>query len=150
MYRTTAQGTTPTPYVLDRRAGHPLSWFSSGVTLKASTGPLGAVEVVMAPGDEPPMHVHRHEDEWLYVLEGEVTFHVDGRSHRGRPGAFASFPRDIPHTFTVEGPGARLLVINAPGGFERMFEANPQTPEQAAAALEAFGMEIVGPNPGRM
>ena len=71
---TTPQLTAPTPYVLDPGSGHPLSWFSSGVTLKASTGPIGAVEVVMAPGDEPPMHVHRNEDEWFYVMEGELTF----------------------------------------------------------------------------
>src|SRR5579872_5935118 len=24
----------------------------------------------LKPGEEPPMHVHRYEDEWLYVLDG--------------------------------------------------------------------------------
>ena len=60
---------------------------------------------------------------------------------------FVSFPRGIPHTFSAETPAARFLVINTPGGFERMFELNPQTQEEAVSALTRFGMEVVGPHP---
>jgi hypothetical protein len=72
---------------------------------------------------------------------------VGGENHRGTAGAFVSFPRGIPHTFTIESPSARILVINTPSGFEHMFERNPQTPEEAVEALRAFGMEVVGPHP---
>jgi hypothetical protein len=37
--------------------------------------------------------------------------------------------------------------MNTPGGFERMFELGPKTPEDAVRALKAFGMEVVGPQP---
>jgi hypothetical protein len=35
----------------------------------------------------------------------------------------------------------------SPGGFERMFELAPNMPEEAARALTAFGMDVVGPHP---
>jgi quercetin dioxygenase-like cupin family protein len=135
------------PYALAPGAGKPMAWFSAQITLKASAPELGAVEIVIAPGEEPPLHVHGGEDEWFYLLDGEVTFHVGGESYSGTPGSFVSFPRGIPHTFTVETPSARVLVLNTPGGFERMFELGPQTPEDAVRALEEFGMEVVGPHP---
>jgi quercetin dioxygenase-like cupin family protein len=138
---------TKQPYALTAGAGTPLTWFTSTITRKASCPELGITEVLMSPGEEPPLHVHKNEDEWLYLLEGEMTFHVGGENHRSMPGAFVSFPRGIPHTFTVESPTARCLVINTPGGFERMFELAPKTPEDAVRAMTAFGMEVVGPHP---
>jgi len=32
------------------------------------------------------MHVHGNEDEWHYLLDGEVTFHVGEDSYHGKPG----------------------------------------------------------------
>jgi len=134
-------------YALPAGGGTPLGWFGSTIMLKASASGIGVCEVVIHPGEEPPLHVHKNEDEWFYMLEGEVTFHVGGDNHRGGAGAFVSFPRGIPHTFSVESPSARFLVMNTPGGFERMFELAPKTPEEAARALAAFEIEVVGPHP---
>lgn len=75
------------------------------------------------------MHVH---GEGYDLLEGEVTFHVGGDDHHGRPGSFVFFPRAVPHTFTVQSESARMLLLNAPGSFERMFELTPTTPDEAA------------------
>jgi quercetin dioxygenase-like cupin family protein len=135
------------PYALAAGEGTQMTWFSSSMTLKASAPDFGAVELSMVPGDEPPLHIHRREDEWFYLLEGEVTFHVGGEDLPGSSGSFVHFPRDIAHTFTVETPSARFLVFNTPGGFERMFERNPQSIDEAVAALTDFGMEVVGPHP---
>src|SRR5690348_2788601 len=87
---------------------------------------------------EPPLHVHRNEDEWFYVLEGTVTFHVGGQDHLGTAGAFVAFPRAIPHTFSLETPAARFLVIDTPGGFEHMSERQPTTPQVPETALRAW------------
>jgi quercetin dioxygenase-like cupin family protein len=137
------------PYALAAGAGTPMVWFGSGITLKASSPDIGVTEVFMSPGEEPPLHVHKNEHEWFYMLEGEVTFHVGGENHLGKAGAFVSFPRGIPHTFSVETPSARFLVMNTPGGFERMFALAPRTPEEAERAMTSFGMEVVGPHPRR-
>src|SRR5215469_6235956 len=135
------------PYVLPAGEGTPLVWFNDSITRKASCPEMGALEIIMSPGNEPPVHVHKNEDEWFYLLEGEMTFHVGGESHFAKAGAFVSFPRAIPHTFTVESPTARFLVMNTPGGFERMFELAPKTNKEAMRALAAYGMEVVGPHP---
>jgi len=135
------------PYALAAGDGRPLAWFDSTIIQKASHPGIGVTECVMKPGEEPPLHVHKNEDEWFVMLEGEVMFHVGGEHYRGQAGAFVSFPRGIPHTFTIESPTARFIVMNTPGGFERMFELGPKTPEEAARAMEALGMTIVGPHP---
>ncbi len=135
------------PYALGPGEGPKLAWFTSDITLKASDPAVGVTEVGMTPGEEPPMHVHSRESEWFYLLDGEVTFYVGDEVFKGVPGSFVSFPNGIPHTFAMDSDSARFLVFNTPGGFERMFELAPATPEEAAAALRQFGMEIVGPNP---
>lgn len=56
----------------------------------------------LAPrGAGSPLHVHHDEDEWFYVLEGELTIRVAGRTVVARTGAFVFGPRDVPHTFIV-------------------------------------------------
>ena len=143
------QAETSTPYVLPPGGGTALGWFGSTITRKASCPDIGVTEMVLRPGEEPPFHVHKNEDEWFFLLEGEMTFHVGGENYAGRPGTFASLPRGIPHTFSVVSPAARLLVLNTPGGFEHMFELAPKTEEEAVRALTAFGMEVVGPHPSQ-
>lgn len=138
---------TDSPYVLAPGGGEPMSWFADTVTLKASTPAIGVFEAAIRPGSEPPLHVHSREDEWLYVLEGEANVHAGDEAHPAPAGAFVFLPRGVPHTFTVESSIARLLFVNAPGGFERMFELAPTTPEQAVQALNEFGVEVVGPPP---
>jgi quercetin dioxygenase-like cupin family protein len=127
--------------------GEQLAWFDATITLKASDPGIGVIEATISAGEEPPLHLHAGEDEWFYLLDGEVSFHVGGETYRARAGGFVSFPRGIPHTFTVESGTARVLVINTPGGFERMFELAPKTIGEAVEAMTRFGMEIVGPHP---
>ena len=55
-----------------------------------------------------------------------MSFHVDGTDYKAGPGSFVSLPRGLPHTFTIESPSCRYLVMNTPGGFERMFELRPK------------------------
>jgi hypothetical protein len=42
---------------------------------------------------------------------------------------------------------ARLILLNVPGGFERMFELAPKTVDDAVSALRKYGVEVVGPHP---
>jgi quercetin dioxygenase-like cupin family protein len=135
------------PYALAAGDGEQLVWFDATITRKASDPGIGVIECTISAGEEPPLHVHAGEDEWFYLLDGEVTFHVGGEDLRGSTGSFVSFPRGIPHTFTVESGTARFLILNTPGGFERMFELAPKTVAEAVEAMTRFGMEIVGPHP---
>jgi Cupin domain len=93
------------------------------------------------------MQVHRNEDEWYYLLDGEVTFHVGEENYEGGVGSLVFLPRAVPHTFSIRTPSARMLLLNAPGGFERMVELAPATPEEAVAALARYDVQVVGPHP---
>jgi quercetin dioxygenase-like cupin family protein len=138
---------TVSPYHLAAGDGQAMSWFTAQFKLKASGQQIGLMELEGSPGVEPPLHVHRNEDEWYYLLDGTVTFHVGEDTYRGQPGSVVFLPRAVPHTFTIETPSARMLLLNAPGGFERMFELAPTTPDQAVAALARYDVDVVGPHP---
>ena len=139
-------------------------WFlRNRMTVKATAattgGAYGLVESQIAPGFSPPLHVHHREDEAFYVLEGELTMQCGERTFRATAGAFVFLPRDVPHTFVVEGDRpARMLTLLTPGGGEGVFIDGGRTPEHDGmppftppdiAALkrvsETYGAEIVGP-----
>ncbi len=54
---------TAEPYHLAAGEGQPMSWFTAQFQLKASDPQIGLMELTASPGVEPPMHVHRNEDE---------------------------------------------------------------------------------------
>lgn len=99
-------------------------------------------EAVVPPCGGPPPHVHSREDEGFYVLEGEVTFTVNGRRVVATAGTCAHMPPGVPHYFRNESDRpARMLILVAPAGFEQMFfEVGRELPEGAAAA------ELPGPD----
>src|SRR3712207_9448652 len=46
-----------------------------------------------------PMHTHRHEDEYTYVLEGEIGFQIGEEVLVAQPGDLVFKPRGVPHAF---------------------------------------------------
>ena len=54
---------------------------------------IGINHTVLAPGKESSMrHWHTHEDEFVYVLEGEVVLRTNGGEQLLRAGMCAGFP----------------------------------------------------------
>jgi mannose-6-phosphate isomerase-like protein (cupin superfamily) len=142
----------------------PAIWFlRNRMTIKATAastgGAFGLVESLIAPGFSPPLHVHHREDESFWVLEGEVSMRCGDRTFRAAAGSFVFLPRDVPHTFVVEGDTpARMLTLLTPGGGEGVFIDGgrpaeheglpPETPPDIDAlkrVSERYGAEIVGP-----
>src|ERR687893_76414 len=69
-----------------------------------------------------PMHTHRYEDEYTYVLEGEIGIQVGEEVLVARPGDLVFKPRGVPHAFWNAGDTpARGLETIPPAGFERYF-----------------------------
>jgi quercetin dioxygenase-like cupin family protein len=151
------------PIALDAGEGESLWFLGQLATIKASTettaGRVAVIELRAPRGTGSPLHVHHHEDEWFYVIDGELTFWVGGQVITAAAGAFVYGPRDIPHTFTVSSSEARFLLVTEPGGFERFMRAGAQPAERlevpsaateppdiaAMTALAAeFGIEILG------
>jgi mannose-6-phosphate isomerase-like protein (cupin superfamily) len=78
---------------------------------------FGIIDI--APGRHLETHVHADEDDAFYILEGEMTFEVDGEDVPAPPGTFVLVPPGVPHAFTnrTDAP-VRMLNLHAPAGFD--------------------------------
>lgn len=104
-----------------------------------------------------PKHAHHEQDEWLYVVDGEVECHVRDRKHMLRAGESVFVPRNTPHVWsTVAGTSARVLNAYQPAGRVEQFlhtvggYTNPPVHEALSipemhALFEAHGMALLGP-----
>src|SRR5436189_4114046 len=115
------------PIALQAGEGEALWFLGSLVTIKSASettdGRVAVLENYAPRGGGSPMHVHRREDEWFYVTEGELNFWVGGQVINAPAGAFVYGPRDIPHTFDVVSDEARFLLVTEPAGFETFVRA---------------------------
>jgi mannose-6-phosphate isomerase-like protein (cupin superfamily) len=160
--------TTPDPAIapiaLGPDEGEALWFLGILATIKTSAqttaGRVAVIEHLAPAGSGSPLHVHHNEDEWFFVLDGEVTFWVDGKIVVGTAGSFVYGPRDVPHTFTVTSPQARFLLVAEPAGFEDFMRAlavpaeervlppatvQPPDPAVMAATAAEYGIEVLGP-----
>jgi quercetin dioxygenase-like cupin family protein len=138
-------------------------WFGALAEIRLSAeqtgGVLTIVEVTEPPNAVAPLHVHHHDDETFWILEGGVRIEAAGTVVDARPGDVVFGPRGVPHHYTVGDAGCRMLFILTPGGFERMVRdmsvpAGSRTPppppdeepdwEQVAAVAAAHGCELLG------
>jgi mannose-6-phosphate isomerase-like protein (cupin superfamily) len=119
----------------------------------AATG--GAVSFVIHPlaprALGSPVHTHKHEDEWSFVLDGEVGVQIGDETFVAGPGDLVLKPRGVPHAFwnPTDEP-ARLLEVITPGGFEEyfarlgeLFRASPMPdPAELGRIAAEFGMDV--------
>jgi quercetin dioxygenase-like cupin family protein len=109
-------------HTLDRETA-PAMWLVETLWLIQATGiqtnnRSTFLEQLMPRGLRPPTHRHPLAIEGFYVVEGVVSFHVDGNSVRAEAGTLIHLPRMVPHTFTVESEEARVMNFYAPAGSE--------------------------------
>jgi mannose-6-phosphate isomerase-like protein (cupin superfamily) len=74
------------------------------------------------PADPPrliaPRHIHHHDDEAWYVLEGTLLLQAGENEIEARAGSAILVPRGTPHTYWNAGPGRlRYLLIMTPNIF---------------------------------
>src|SRR5687767_9624945 len=97
----------------------------AGLTARflSSSDEVSVVEHDIAPGTlAAPLHRHLHEDEYSYVLEGEVGFQLGDEVRYAGPGELVRKPRGEWHAFwNRSGRPAKVLELIAPGGFENYF-----------------------------
>jgi quercetin dioxygenase-like cupin family protein len=89
-----------------------------------TAGQLAVIEKRATPAGVPPRHVHTHEDETFYVLEGRVTATIEGDAPLTvGPGESVFLPRGRAHSLHAETAEVRGLVILTPAGFDQFFAA---------------------------
>jgi mannose-6-phosphate isomerase-like protein (cupin superfamily) len=82
-----------------------------------NNGAFDAILSKMRRGTEPPPHVHSREDEFFYILSGEMRVYVDGEVFQVRAGECMFLPRRKPHAFVITSDELHSIVTITPGGF---------------------------------
>src|SRR6185436_10926233 len=81
-------------------------------------------ECITPPGHGIPPHVHEHEDELIYVVEGEFGIMLGDQQFIAKAGDEIYFPKHIPHAFQNTGSkaGKTLWTVVPGGNFEEFFD----------------------------
>ncbi|GAA2266878.1 cupin [Streptomyces ruber] len=135
-----------------RFLGDPLRMLVEGAD---TGGAFTAVELVHERGFSTPWHVHRNEDEALYVLDGELVVICGEERWEAGPGGFVHLPRSVPHGLKVVSESARILALCVPSGFEHFardvadLRIGEETAHQLADIAGKYGVQVLGPLPER-
>ena len=92
------------------------------IAAESTGGAFSIVEHPIDPGIMVIPHMHTHEDEFSFVLEGEIGARIGDQEFQATPGCYIVKPRGILHTFWNAGNRrAKLIEIISPAGFEKYF-----------------------------
>ncbi len=139
------------------RNGAPLQisgWrFECKVSAQDTKGEYCIYDTVRTAKGGPPMHVHRHQDEWFLVRDGEFVFVIGEQSFHLKPGDTLLAPRGIPHAFASLSETSALMIAFVPAQtiellFHEVREVNRTripTLEDWRTISRAHDVEIVGP-----
>ena len=97
------------------------------LTSRQSGGAIFVFESGFDPGAGNGLHIHHHEVELGYVLEGALEVRLGSASHILETGGLAYLPTNVPHA--LRNPlevRSRYLFMAVPGGLERYFLAIAQ------------------------
>ncbi len=97
-----------------------------------------------------PLHLHTHEDEYSFVLQGRMGALLGEELVEAGPGDLVFKPRNQWHTFwNAADEPCRILEIISPAGFERFFQELSDIggvagagPEALAQLSERYGLEM--------
>ena len=101
--------------------GDTMTFKATGAT---TGGRLMLLENLTTPGGGPPPHIHVHDDEFFYVVDGTFEVLIGDETHALGPGGFAYIEHGTLHRFrnTADAP-SRILIGFAPAGTEGFFRA---------------------------
>ncbi|MDB5299292.1 MAG: cupin protein [Phycisphaerales bacterium] len=117
----------PTAQLIRPGQGLTLSLLGVTITVKASAGSTKGV-LTLTEYSAPPRfagaqpHFHKVMTETFYILEGTLTFTLDGRKVEASAGAYVIVPPMAIHGFSnpTDAPVKFLVTFN-PGGMEDYF-----------------------------
>jgi quercetin dioxygenase-like cupin family protein len=128
------------------------------VSSDESGGAMTVMEMTIPAGAAPPPHTHPGTES-VYVLEGNLRYHIAGDTHEGGPGTFFHIAPGVFENFEPIND-IRILVTYTPGGIEQFFaeageqaerreippaSTEPPDLERLIAIGKKYGMEIKAP-----
>lgn len=127
--------------------------FYTKVSGKDTNGDLYVYESARVKKGGPNLHLHYHQDEWWYILEGEFLIKVGEKIYHVKSGDSVFGPRGVPHAFSKigEGVGRMLTTFQPAGKMEECFIAisEGQMKGKPEAEQDEFrkqhGFERIGP-----
>ena len=97
--------------------------YSLLVPAGATGGAYELMQFVAPAGMGPPLHIHKHEDECFYVVEGELEILAGERKVAAPAGTYIHLPRQVPHGFlNVGSTTATFLCWVLPGRLASYFD----------------------------
>lgn len=142
--------------ILSAMQGRKLHVIGHDISLKLSSQETGGncyvFEAMSPPGFGVPPHVHQHEDEIGYIIEGEYEIYLDGMVSIVTAGATLNFSRHISHGFRNVGKqSGRVLFFVTPGvNFEKFFNELSSLPanippdlEKVAEIFKRYNIELI-------
>ncbi|NJP19139.1 MAG: cupin domain-containing protein [Hydrococcus sp. CRU_1_1] len=120
------QGNANRPIIIPPDEKRKSVWlFSDNATFAATgtdtNGQISLFDFTTLAGGPIP-HTHTREDEFVYVLEGEMSYQLRDTVFTATPGTFISKPKNVLHAFNnQEGTPARHLEFVIPSGVENFF-----------------------------
>ncbi|MDJ0733927.1 MAG: cupin domain-containing protein [Nostocaceae cyanobacterium] len=104
-------------------------------------GQFSIFDVLVPTFNGPPLHFHTRENEWFYVVEGNVFLQVADELIAGEPGTLVYGPATIIHSFKNKASDpARMLLY---------YEPVPEDDPNSVGNIERFfievGQEVVDP-----
>jgi mannose-6-phosphate isomerase-like protein (cupin superfamily) len=119
-----------------------LTFGETTILVKTSSEDSGGAITILEEGQpmlDTPLHVHTHEDELFYILEGEHIVTRGEEEFRLGPGDAIFLPRGVPHAQRRVVPGeGRELVVLTPGGFEQFFRDLAQADQDGRLGPDAY------------
>jgi mannose-6-phosphate isomerase-like protein (cupin superfamily) len=101
----------------------------------------------MEPGG-PDLHLHLNQEEWFYVIEGEVAFQIGEQRLHLHAGESVLAPRRVPHTFSSVGPTpGRMLIGFCPAGKMEQYFLDAEDPTHPKRDPEFYEVQSIGPSP---
>jgi quercetin dioxygenase-like cupin family protein len=119
-------------------------------TSRTTNGRFSLMERTLpARGRMPPPHAHLGVEEAYFVLDGQVTFVLNGSEQTYGPETFVLVPAGTGHTFgNISAEPSRLLVLHSPaldayfGELEALWSGSqPPAPEEERALMSRHGMQ---------
>jgi DNA-binding transcriptional MerR regulator len=109
-------------------------------------------------GGGGPRHLHHDQDEWIYILDGELQFAVGEKQFRAGAGESVFIPRKVAHVWAcVSGKPGKIINVYQPAGkmeefFRELGKYNGKPYVHEALLIDEFhrlfqdhGMDLLGP-----